>query len=186
MEEQVELVGKAFVDHYYLLFDTSRPSLSSLYQPTSMLTFEGQKVQGGDDIANKLNQLPFEHCKHFITTIDCQPSSVTGGILVFVSGNLQLAGEEHHLKFSQVECHYHKYQIALAEGISGEGQLLYKRSFKWSIGYDKAEDESTKNRVCTMAAVIKSLKFSPLGVLLTIHWMPGRSTFLPSDNFIAF
>ncbi|PIA50708.1 hypothetical protein AQUCO_01200137v1 [Aquilegia coerulea] len=102
MEEQVELVGRAFVDHYYLLFDTNRLSLASLYQPTSLLTFEGQKIQGGDDIALKFNQLPFDHCKHFITTIDCQPSSFTGGILVFVSGNLQLAGEEHQLKFSQM------------------------------------------------------------------------------------
>ncbi|KAK9267963.1 hypothetical protein L1049_010400 [Liquidambar formosana] len=58
MEEQVELVGRAFVDHYYHLFDNDRSSLSSLYQPTSMLTFEGQKIQGVDDITAKLNLLP--------------------------------------------------------------------------------------------------------------------------------
>ncbi|KAJ6376986.1 hypothetical protein OIU76_026027 [Salix suchowensis] len=40
-QEQVEVVGKAFVDHYYNLFDNDRSSLASLYQPTSMLTFEG-------------------------------------------------------------------------------------------------------------------------------------------------
>ncbi|KAF5201892.1 Nuclear transport factor [Thalictrum thalictroides] len=102
MEEQVELVGRAFVNHYYQLFDTNRFSLSSLYQATSLLTFEGQKIHGADDIALKINQLPFDNCMHFITTIDCQPSSLTGGILVFVSGNLQLAGEEHQLKFSQM------------------------------------------------------------------------------------
>ncbi|KAK7826576.1 nuclear transport factor 2b [Quercus suber] len=44
MEEQVEMVGRAFVDHYYHLFDNDRAALSSLYQPTSMLTFEGQKI----------------------------------------------------------------------------------------------------------------------------------------------
>lgn len=102
MEEQVEMVGRAFVDHYYLLFDSDRASLSSLYQPTSMLSFEGQKIFGADDISSKLNQLPFDQCKHLISTIDSQPSSITGGIVVFVSGSLQLPGEEHHLRFSQV------------------------------------------------------------------------------------
>ncbi|KAJ4840770.1 Nuclear transport factor 2B [Turnera subulata] len=102
MEEQAEMVGRAFVDHYYHLFDSNRASLSALYQPTSMLTFEGQKILGADDISSKLNNLPFEQCKHIISTIDSQPSSPTGGIVVFVSGSLQLPGEEHMLRFSQM------------------------------------------------------------------------------------
>ncbi|XP_077242182.1 NTF2-like protein [Tasmannia lanceolata] len=102
IEEQLELVAKAFVDHYYYLFDNNRPSLSSLYNHTSMLTFEGQHIQGVDEIARKLNQLPFDQCKHVISTVDCQPSPFAGGILVFVSGNLQLSGEEHSLRFSQM------------------------------------------------------------------------------------
>lgn len=102
MEEHVEIVGRAFVDHYYHLFDNDRASLSSLYQPSSMLTFEGQKILGGDDISSKLNQLPFGQCQHLISTIDAQPSACTAGIVVFVSGSLQLPGEEHHLRFSQV------------------------------------------------------------------------------------
>ncbi|XVF25990.1 hypothetical protein REPUB_Repub13aG0261900 [Reevesia pubescens] len=102
MEEQIDLVGKTFVDYYYHLFDNDRPSLSSLYQSSSMLTFEGQKIQGVEDITAKLNQLPFDQCRHLISTTDSQPSSFTGGIVVFVSGSLQLAGEEHHLRFSQM------------------------------------------------------------------------------------
>lgn len=105
MEEQVEMVGRAFVEHYYHLFDNDRNCLSSLYQPTSMLTFEGQKIQGVDDISSKLTQLPFDHCQHVISTIDSQPSSSAGGIVVFVSGSLRLSGEEHQLRFSQVICH---------------------------------------------------------------------------------
>ncbi|KAH7856844.1 hypothetical protein Vadar_006123 [Vaccinium darrowii] len=102
MEEQVEMVGRAFVDHYYNLFDNDRPSLSSLYQPSSILTFEGQMVHGVEDIAFKLNQLPFGQCLHEISTIDSQPSVSTGGIMVFVSGSLRLTGEEHSLRFSQM------------------------------------------------------------------------------------
>lgn len=69
-----------------------------------MLTFEGQKIQGSQQIVAKLTNLPFQQCKHSITTVDCQPSGPSGGMLVFVSGNLQLAGEQHALKFSQVYC----------------------------------------------------------------------------------
>lgn len=102
MEEQVEMVGRAFVDHYYHLFDNDRSALASLYHPTSMLSFEGEKIVGVDEISNRLNNLPFDQCKHFISTIDSQPSSCAGGIVVFVSGSLQLPGEEHQLRFSQV------------------------------------------------------------------------------------
>ncbi|XP_026385477.1 nuclear transport factor 2A isoform X1 [Papaver somniferum] len=97
-----EAVSKAFVEHYYTTFDANRGSLGSLYQEGSMLTFEGQQIQGSQNIVAKLNSLPFQQCKHTITTVDCQPSGPAGGMLVFVSGSLQLAGEQHALKFSQM------------------------------------------------------------------------------------
>ncbi|KAL0421575.1 UNVERIFIED_CONTAM: Nuclear transport factor 2B [Sesamum latifolium] len=96
-----DAVAKAFVEHYYTTFDTNRAGLANLYQDTSMLTFEGQKFQGTQSITGKLTSLPFQQCQHGITTVDCQPSGPAGGMLVFVSGNLQLAGEQHALKFSQ-------------------------------------------------------------------------------------
>ncbi|XP_035542445.1 nuclear transport factor 2A isoform X3 [Juglans regia] len=94
-------LAKAFVEHYYSTFDANRAGLVSLYQDESMLTFEGQKTQGSQNIVAKLTSLPFQQCQHGITTVDCQPSGPAGGMLVFVSGNLQLAGEQHALKFSQ-------------------------------------------------------------------------------------
>lgn len=97
-----DAVAKAFVEHYYSTFDANRAGLANLYQDGSMLTFEGQKIQGSQNIVAKLTSLPFQQCKHQITTVDCQPSGPAGGMLVFVSGNLQLAGEQHALKFSQV------------------------------------------------------------------------------------
>ncbi|CAN6458031.1 unnamed protein product [Victoria cruziana] len=102
LAQQVEVVGRAFVDHYYHLFDNSRSSLATLYQPSSLLTFEGQKIEGATDISERLCRLPFDQCRHSISTIDSQPSSIAGGILVFVSGNLHLPGEEHPLRFSQM------------------------------------------------------------------------------------
>ncbi|CAN7077723.1 unnamed protein product [Brassica oleracea var. botrytis] len=97
-----DAVAKAFVEHYYTTFDSNRAGLVSLYQEGSMLTFEGQKIQGSQNIVAKLTSLPFQQCKHNITTVDCQPSGPANGMLVFVSGNLQLAGEQHALKFSQI------------------------------------------------------------------------------------
>ncbi|KAF5195737.1 Nuclear transport factor 2a [Thalictrum thalictroides] len=64
-----------------------------------------------------------------ITTIDCQPSGPAGGMLVFVSGNLQLAGEQHALKFSQrggriekhIEVLHHKLWL-IDEGVAFGGK----------------------------------------------------------------
>ncbi len=66
--EQFEAVAKAFITHYYGLFDANqRASLASLYvswlffifnsiqQAQSMLTFENEKFQGPENIVKKLN-----------------------------------------------------------------------------------------------------------------------------------
>lgn len=97
-----DAVAKAFVGHYYNLFDSNRANLAGLYQEGSMLTFEGEKFQGVQGIVGKLSSLPFQQCKHNISTVDCQPSGPAGAMLVFVSGSLQLPGEQHQLKFSQM------------------------------------------------------------------------------------
>ncbi|XP_049405538.1 nuclear transport factor 2B-like [Solanum stenotomum] len=95
-------LAKAFVEHYYSTFDTNRAGLGNLYQEGSMLTFEGIKTQGSQNIVAKLTCLPFQQCQHTITTTDCQPSGPAGGMIVVVSGHLQLAGEHHALKFGQM------------------------------------------------------------------------------------
>lgn len=97
-----DAVARAFVEHYYRTFDTSRAGLAGLYQDNSMLTFEGAKTQGSAAITAKLTGLPFQQCQHNISTVDCQLSGFGGGMLVFVSGSLQFAGEQHSLKFSQM------------------------------------------------------------------------------------
>eukprot|EP00252_Welwitschia_mirabilis_P021380 TRINITY_DN5475_c0_g1_i1.p1 TRINITY_DN5475_c0_g1~~TRINITY_DN5475_c0_g1_i1.p1 ORF type:complete len:124 (-),score=4.94 TRINITY_DN5475_c0_g1_i1:211-582(-) len=97
-----DAVAKAFVQHYYNIFDSNRANLAGLYQDQSMLTFEGEKIQGAQGIVAKLTSLPFQQCTHNITTVDCQPSGASGSMLVFVSGSIQLAGEQRPLKFSQM------------------------------------------------------------------------------------
>ena len=84
-----EEVGSAFVLHYYNIFDTNRAGLQNLYQDVSMMTFEGEKIQGSQAIAQKLTSLPFQSVKHEVITVDSQPMA-SGGVLVFVCGNLKV------------------------------------------------------------------------------------------------
>ncbi|KAL2906968.1 Nuclear transport factor 2B [Bienertia sinuspersici] len=124
--EQSEQVAKAFVEHYYTTFDTNRSNLRNLYQENSLLTFEGQKFIGGQNIVSKLASLPFDQCKHSISTTDCQPSGPNGSLVVFVSGILQLAGEQHPLKFSQKDDFYtlFGYEESERKGKRKEGEEI--------------------------------------------------------------
>jgi hypothetical protein len=73
-----------------------------------MLTFEGQKFQGTQAIVAKLAQLPFNQAKVTCTSMDFQPS-VAGGIMVFVTGSIQVCvllrhycccGQQFHCRHS--------------------------------------------------------------------------------------
>lgn len=97
-----DVLSKAFVELYYSTFDTNRGALVGLYEETSMMTFQGDEVLGAQAISAKLNGLCFQQCKHHVSTVDCQPSGPAEGMVVFVSGNLQLPDEEHLLKFAQM------------------------------------------------------------------------------------
>mmetsp|Transcript_6051 Transcript_6051/g.10412 ORF Transcript_6051/g.10412 Transcript_6051/m.10412 type:complete len:126 (+) Transcript_6051:61-438(+) len=94
-------VGSAFVNHYYRLFDADRNQLLPLYQPNSMLTFEGEQFMGTQAIGQKLTTLPFTKVQHQINTCDSQPTP-GNGVLVFVSGQLLVEGSEHAIRFSQI------------------------------------------------------------------------------------
>ncbi|KAH7107316.1 nuclear transport factor 2 [Auriculariales sp. MPI-PUGE-AT-0066] len=94
-------IAKQFVDFYYTTFSTNRAGLQSLYRPTSMLTFEAQQIQGETNISEKLTSLPFQSVKHQITTFDAQPSTVSGSLLVLVTGLLIVDDNTNPLPFSQ-------------------------------------------------------------------------------------
>mmetsp|Transcript_12491 Transcript_12491/g.27256 ORF Transcript_12491/g.27256 Transcript_12491/m.27256 type:complete len:131 (+) Transcript_12491:97-489(+) len=99
---QFQVLGEAFVGHYYNNFDANRANLMGLYRDSSMLTFEGEQHMGAQQIVKKLVELPFQKVIHQIGTIDCQPTNANpNGIIVFVSGNLAVDDSEHPLKFSQ-------------------------------------------------------------------------------------
>lgn len=67
-----------------------------------MLTFESSQVQGAKDIVEKLTSLPFQKVQHKITTLDAQPASPNGDVLVLVTGVLLVDEESNPQQYSQV------------------------------------------------------------------------------------
>mmetsp|Transcript_49221 Transcript_49221/g.73198 ORF Transcript_49221/g.73198 Transcript_49221/m.73198 type:complete len:122 (+) Transcript_49221:76-441(+) len=86
-----EDVAKAFVQHFYQTFDTNADGLAGLYQPTSMLTFEGTQLQGSQNIMGKLKSVG--SVKHTVKSLDIQPSSSNNAIIVFVTGSISIGGD---------------------------------------------------------------------------------------------
>ncbi|KAL4945039.1 hypothetical protein BDV06DRAFT_59223 [Aspergillus oleicola] len=94
-------VAQQFVNFYYQTFDSNRGGLAGLYREQSMLTFETSAVQGAAAIAEKLIALPFQKVQHQIATLDAQPSSEQGGILVLVTGALLVDDEQKPMNYTQ-------------------------------------------------------------------------------------
>lgn len=67
-----------------------------------MLTFETSQLQGAKDIVEKLVSLPFAKVAHRISTLDGQPASPNGDILVMVTGELLIDDEQNAQRYSQV------------------------------------------------------------------------------------
>ncbi|TRY61030.1 hypothetical protein TCAL_09136 [Tigriopus californicus] len=103
LNPQYEAIGKAFTQQYYALFDDAaqRPQLVALYNAEqSLMTFEGQQMQGSAKIMEKISSLTFQKIAHLITAVDCQPT-FDGGILVNVLGQLK-TDEDPPQSFTQV------------------------------------------------------------------------------------
>jgi len=98
LNPQYEQIGKAFIDQYYQMFDNpaTRANLQALYNAEqSLLSFEGQQMQGAAKIMEKLGGLTFQKIQHLITTVDCQPM-FDGGILINVLGQLKTDEDAPH------------------------------------------------------------------------------------------
>jgi len=86
-----EEVAKAFVDHFYRTFDVDANSLAGLYNDQSMLTFEGTQMQGSANIMAKFKGVGA--VKHSVKTMDVQPSANPNSIVIFVTGAIQIGGD---------------------------------------------------------------------------------------------
>ncbi|MFI5774740.1 nuclear transport factor 2 family protein [Streptomyces sp. NPDC051658] len=84
-------MAQAFVGHYFRSFDNydARDSLASLYRPESMLTWEGNQIQGASDIIAQLKKPELKAVKTQITSSDAQPGA-NNSVVVLVTGNLAI------------------------------------------------------------------------------------------------
>ena len=71
-----------------------RANLSTLYNAEqSLMSFEGQAMQGSAKIMEKIQSLTFQKIAHLVTAVDCQPM-FDGGVLVNVLGQLKVVIQE--------------------------------------------------------------------------------------------
>ncbi|CAO3629646.1 unnamed protein product [Cunninghamella blakesleeana] len=90
-----------------------------------MLSFEGSSFVGADAISQKLVDLPFTQIQHKITTMDCQPSAQgSTNIIVFISGQLMIDGQDHPQMFSQT------FQLVH----NGSNYFVYNDIFRLILG----------------------------------------------------
>ena len=70
-----------------------------------MMTFEGAQVGGQQAIITKLQS--FGQVKHIAKTLDVQPSTSDSAIVLFVSGTIQIGGDNplHFCEMFQLVAH---------------------------------------------------------------------------------
>ncbi|OBA17286.1 uncharacterized protein OGAPODRAFT_15615 [Ogataea polymorpha] len=102
MSVDFNALAQQFCSFYYDQFDKDRSQLGNLYRDHSMLTFESSQIQGARNIIEKLTSLGFNKVAHRISTLDAQPASENGDVLVMVTGELLIDDEQNTQRYSQV------------------------------------------------------------------------------------
>mmetsp|Transcript_9137 Transcript_9137/g.26106 ORF Transcript_9137/g.26106 Transcript_9137/m.26106 type:complete len:124 (+) Transcript_9137:116-487(+) len=98
-----EEVAKAFVGHFYQSFDSNVDALAGLFNPTSMMTFEGQQFQGPENIIGKLKGVG--KVVHAVKSMDVQPGNTPSSLMIFVTGTVQIGeGNANPLHFCEFFC----------------------------------------------------------------------------------
>ncbi|CAM9632790.1 unnamed protein product, partial [Ectocarpus sp. 6 AP-2014] len=101
-----EEVAKAFLTHFYSKFANNGAQLDqlgALYQPTSMLTIEGNQVVGATNIVAKYKDLG-GNLQFQPDTLDVQMGTTTSALLAVVTGKLKIdnGNQLHYLQMFQL------------------------------------------------------------------------------------
>ncbi|CAM9362261.1 unnamed protein product [Ectocarpus sp. 12 AP-2014] len=110
-----EEVAKAFLTHFYSKFANNGAQastgqsccwldqLGALYQPTSMLTIEGNQVVGATNIVAKYKDLG-GNLQFQPDTLDVQMGTTTSALLAVVTGKLKIdnGNQLHYLQMFQL------------------------------------------------------------------------------------
>ncbi|KAH3666058.1 hypothetical protein OGAPHI_004247 [Ogataea philodendri] len=93
MSVDFNALAQQFCSFYYDQFDKDRSQLGNLYS---------SQIQGARNIIEKLVALGFNKVAHRISTLDAQPASENGDVLVMVTGELLIDEEQNSQRYSQV------------------------------------------------------------------------------------
>lgn len=94
-------VSKAFIQHYFTLYDTNRGQLGTLYRQNSCLSHEGKDLMGQQPIMERFNELPRVQHDGNSLTVDVQCVNGIDIIFMFISGQVCLDGA-NPIKFAQM------------------------------------------------------------------------------------
>ncbi|WP_328957449.1 nuclear transport factor 2 family protein [Kitasatospora purpeofusca] len=122
-------IAQAFAGHYFRSFDdyAARDGLASLYRPESMLTWEGNQIQGAQNILDQLKKPELKVVKHQVTSVDSQPGA-NNGVVVLVTGSLAIDNAfDKPLQFTQA------FTLAPIPGQPG-GFFIYNQIFRLVLG----------------------------------------------------
>lgn len=101
MEANFKQIGEQFAQAYYQTYD-AKQNLATFYEENSLFTFEGQDIQGAQNIMQKLGSLGFQQVQHAVQKCQCQP--VPGSpdkVLVTVIGDMMVNGSQK-VKFVEI------------------------------------------------------------------------------------
>ena len=86
-------VATSFLNTYYSTMMNSRDQLINFYTDNSMLTYEGKNFAGLKEIKEKIESFSFKSINFNFSEYDLQPSPYPSGLVIFVTGTLQMDGE---------------------------------------------------------------------------------------------
>ena len=94
-------LAKQFLQYYYNTIMNDRNQLINFYTDGSTMTYNGSVFKGLKEISEKVESFSFQKIEYRIDNQDVQDGPIPGSLLVFVTGALQMDGE-NTFNFSQV------------------------------------------------------------------------------------
>jgi len=97
-----EQCGRGFINQYYNVLAGDRNQLAGVYRNNTLVTWCGGQYMGLDNIMPKMLSLGFNRSQWKQDEVDCQPMQ-NNGILIVIQGQVRIEGEEHPLRFNDVQ-----------------------------------------------------------------------------------
>merc|ERR1712019_300699 len=103
MADQATQCCNNFCSEYYNTLQNNRANLINMYKECSIMTYEGDKFQGLQNIHKKISEFAFQNIQFKQESLEWQNSPIDGGVLIFITGKLVMDNDANNvMDFSQV------------------------------------------------------------------------------------